>query len=73
VSTPLPVTLDLHRGQALDCYLEHLAEANGITTAQLLTVVRGGGGPGATRFLLLYAPGATVRRLACVTRLEPER
>jgi len=71
VSTPLPVTLALHRGQALDCYLEHLAEANGITTAQLLTVVRGGGGPGATRFLLLYAPGATVRRLACVTRLEP--
>ena len=71
MSTPLPVTLDLHRGQALDCYLEHLAEANGITTAQLLTVVRGGGGPGATRFLLLYAPGATVRRLACVTRLEP--
>ncbi len=34
MSTPLPVTLDLHPGQALDCYLEHLAEANGITTAQ---------------------------------------
>jgi len=45
VSPPLPVTLDLRPGQALDCYLEHLAEANGMSTAGLLTLVRGGGDP----------------------------
>ncbi len=71
MSQPLPVTLDLRPGQALDCYLEHLAEANGITTAGLLHVVRGNGGPGATRYLMLHAATATVGRLACVARLHP--
>jgi len=71
VSPPLPVTLDLRPGQALDCYLEHLAEANGMSTAGLLTLVRGGGGSSTTRFLMLHPPATTTRRLACVARLEP--
>jgi len=73
VSRPLPVTLDLTPGQALDCYLEHLAEANGMSTAGLLTLVRGGGGASATRFLMLHPAGPTTRRLACVARLHPPR
>jgi len=71
VSRPLPVTLDLRPGQALDCYLEHLAEANGLTTAGLLSLVRGGGGASATRFLMLHPTGTTTRRLARVARLAP--
>ena len=71
MSPPLPVTLDLRPGQALDCYLEHLAEANGMSTAGLLTLVRGGGGSSTTRFLMLHPPATTTRRLACVARLEP--
>jgi len=71
VSRPLPVTLDLRPGQALDCYLEHLAEANGLSTAGLLSLVRGGCGSSATRFLMLHPTGATTRRLACVARLAP--
>ncbi len=69
MSTPLPVTLDLCAGQALDCYLEHLAEANGMTTAQLLTVVRGERGHSTTRFLMLHPTRTATTRLACMARL----
>jgi len=69
MSQPLPVTLDLRPGQALDCYLEHLAEANGMTTAQLLTVVRGERGHSTTRFLMLHPTRTATTRLACMARL----
>lgn len=36
----LPTRIPMHPGQALDCYLEHLAAANGYETSDLIAVLR---------------------------------
>jgi len=64
----LPVTLTPHEGQALDCYLEHLAAANGMTTAALTTAL---GGRAVTPVVGLLAPSRPVaRRLTELTGLR---
>ncbi len=45
----LPVRVRPRPGQALDSYLEHLADVNQLTTAQLIGLLRAGGAP--TRYL----------------------
>ena len=65
----LPVTLTPQPGQALDCYLEHVAAANGMTTAALTTAL---GGRAVTPVVGLLAPSRLVtRRLADLTGLAP--
>ena len=65
----LPVTITPHPGQALDCYLEHLAAANGMTTAALTTAL---GGRAVTPVVGLLAPSRLVtRRLTELTGLRP--
>ena len=64
----LPVTITPHPGQALDCYLEHLAAANGMTTAALTTAL---GGRAVTPVVGLLAPSRPVaRRLTELTGLR---
>lgn len=66
----LPVTLTPHPGQALDCYLEHLAAANGITTAAITTAL---GGRAVTPVVGLLAPSWPVaRRLTDLTGMAQE-
>lgn len=71
MSSRLPVTLAPHPGQALDCYLEHLAAANGMTAAALTTAL---GGRAVTPVVGLLAPSRLVtRRLTELTGLCPAR
>jgi len=70
VTARLPVTLTPHAGQALDCYLEHLAAANGMTTAAITTAL---GGRAVTPVVGLLAPSRPVtRRLTQLTGMGPE-
>jgi len=70
VSRPLPVTISPRPGESIESWLEHLADANGLTTAQLLTLVRV---PGAgTRYLTLAPTHGTVTRLAALARVHPD-
>ncbi len=50
-------------GEAIDSWLERLADANGLTTATLLNLIRGDGDV-STRFLSLAPAPATVARVA---------
>jgi len=65
----LPVTLTPPEGQALDCYLEHLAAANGMTTAALTAAL---GRRAVTPVVGLLAPSRPVaRRLTELTGMAP--
>lgn len=67
---PLPVHVDYRPGQALDSYLEGVADANHISPAMLLTRLRGAGGQ--TRYLT-YAPAkATLAVASAMTGQVPE-
>ncbi|OFE18376.1 hypothetical protein BA895_12145 [Humibacillus sp. DSM 29435] len=61
----LPTTIDLRPGEALDGYLERVADVNYLTTAHLLTQVRARADT--TRFLMLAPSPATLRTLAAIT------
>lgn len=63
----LPVRPHLEPGQALDCYLEHLAEANLLTTAELTNLLRRSG---TTRHLTLMPSADTLTSLAEFTGLD---
>ena len=70
MSRPLPVTITPRPGESIESWLEHLADANGLTTAQLLTLVRGRGA--STRYLTLAPAHGTVTRLAALARVDPD-
>lgn len=66
----LPVSLAPRHGESIESWLEHLADANGLTTAQLLTHLRHAGV--GTRYLTLAPSPRTVHALAALARVTDE-
>ena len=62
----LPALVDLAPGEALDAYLERVADANYLTTARLIEMVRAGQGT-TTAYLMLAPTPATLERIANLT------
>ncbi|MDN5779297.1 MAG: TniQ family protein [Humibacillus sp.] len=67
---PLPVSVSPRKGESIESWLEHLADANGLSTAQLLTHVRGHGA--STRYLTLAPAPTTIATLATLARVTEE-
>jgi len=57
-------------GESIESWLEHLADANGLTTAQLLTAT--GRGRAGTRYLTLAPSPETITRLAALARVDEQ-
>jgi len=70
VSAPLPVSISPRPGESIESWLEHLADANGLTTAQLLTLLRRDGA--STRYLTLAPAPGTITHLAALARVDPD-
>jgi len=70
MTTALPVSVTPRPGESIESWLEHLADANGLTTAQLLTAT--GRGRASTRFLTLAPSPATITRLAALARVDEQ-
>ena len=70
MTTALPVSVVPRPGESIESWLEHLADANGLTTAQLLTAARRS--RGGTRYLTLAPSPETVARLAALARVDEE-
>lgn len=66
----LPVSVQPRAGQSIESWLEHLADANGLTTASLLRLVRDDTGSGRSRFLTLTPSPSMLARLAEVARVD---
>ena len=66
----LPVSLTPRTGESIESWLEHLADANGLTTAQLLTITRRRGV--GTRYLTLAPTPQTITRLAELARVDEQ-
>lgn len=66
---PLPVTVTPRPGESIESWLEHLADANGLHTAALLTLMKSR--PATTRFLTLAPSSEAVTCLARLTRVGP--
>ena len=62
----LPTLVNLAPGEALDAYLERVADANYLTTARLIEMVRAGHGS-TTAYLMLAPTPATLKRIAHLT------
>ncbi|WP_286930669.1 MULTISPECIES: TniQ family protein [Aeromicrobium] len=69
----LPVTIHPTEGQGLDCYLEHLADANGMTTAALLKLLTPSTGSAGRRFLMINPQPELTARLTELSGIEGER
>ena len=68
MTTALPVSVTPRPGESIESWLEHLAAANGLTTAQLLTATsRGRTG---NRYLTLAPAPETITRLAALARVD---
>lgn len=65
VPVRLPARPRLRAGQALDCYLEHLADANHLTPAQVVKTLRRSAGT--TRYLMLAPTPQMLVELANLT------
>jgi len=70
MTSALPVSVAPSPGESIESWLEHLADANGLTTAQLLTAT--GRGRAGTRFLTLAPSPATITRLAALARVDEQ-
>ena len=70
MSAPLPVSVTPRAGESIESWLEHLADANGLTTAQLLILIRGHGV--STRYLTLAPALGTITHLAALARVDPD-
>lgn len=64
----LPVSLPPRPDESVESWLEHLADANGLTTAQLLTTIRRTGAN--TRYLTLAPSPEAIARLAALARVD---
>ena len=69
--SPLPVRLVPRPGQALDSYLEHLADANQLSTTQLMTHLRATS-TAPTRYLALAPDPAVLATIAGLAGLRRE-
>ena len=70
MSALLPVSVTPRTGESLESWLEHLADVNGLTTAQLLILIRGHGV--STRYLTLAPALGTITHLAALARVDPD-
>jgi len=70
MTAALPVSLAPRPGESIESWLEHLADANGLTTAQLLTTT--GRGRIGTRYLTLAPSSETITRLAALARVDEQ-
>jgi hypothetical protein len=68
MTSALPVSVAAQLGESIESWLEHLAEANGLTTAQLLAAT--GRGRAGTRYLTLAPSLETISRLAAFARVD---
>ncbi|MBK7721739.1 MAG: TniQ family protein [Austwickia sp.] len=66
----LPVSVTPRPGESIESWLEHLADANGLTTAQLLNAT--GRGRAGTRYLTLAPSPETIARLAALARVDEQ-
>ena len=66
----LPIAMPPRPGESIESWLEHLADANGITTAQLLKATAGG--HAGNRYLTLAPSPETVARLARLARVDEQ-
>ncbi|CCH73891.1 conserved hypothetical protein [Nostocoides australiense Ben110] len=67
--TYLPTLVDLAPGEALDAYLERVADANYLATARLIEMVRAGHDT-TTAYLMLAPTSVTLERIARLTGAE---
>ena len=65
----LPVSVAPRRGESIESWLEHLADANGLSTAQLLATTRKAG---STRYLTLAPSPQAAARLAMLARITEQ-
>jgi len=70
MTAALPVSVAPRPGESIESWLEHLADANGLTTAQLLNAA--GRGRAGTRYLTLAPSPATIARLAALARVDEQ-
>jgi hypothetical protein len=70
MTSALPVSVTPRPGESIESWLEHLADANGLTTAQLLGAT--GRGRAGTRFLTLAPSPETITRLASLARVDEQ-
>ena len=68
MTAALPVSVTPRAGESIESWLEHLADANGLTTAQLLSAT--GMGRAGTRYLTLAPSPETIIRLADHARVD---
>lgn len=68
MTAALPVSVTPRAGESIESWLEHLADANGLTTAQLLSAT--GMGRAGTRYLTLAPSPETLIRLADLARVD---
>ena len=68
MTAALPVSVTPRPGESIESWLEHLADANGLTTAQLLGAT--GRGRAGTLYLTLAPSVETVTRLAALARVD---
>ena len=64
----LPISVPPRPDESVESWLEHLADANGLTTAQLLATIRRTGAT--TRYLTLAPSPETIARLAALARVD---
>lgn len=67
IASPLPISVSPRDGESIESWLEHLADANGLTTAQLLNHLHSSGAN--TRYLTLAPAPATIATLAALARI----
>jgi len=70
MTAALPVSVTPRPGESIESWLEHLADANGLATAQLLTAT--GRGRAGTRYLTLAPSPETITRLAALARVDEQ-
>ncbi len=70
MTATLPVSVTPRPGESIESWLEHLADANGLTTAQLLGAA--GRGRAGTRFLTLAPSPTTITRIAALARVDEQ-
>ena len=68
MTAALPVSVTPHPGESIESWLEHLADANGLTTAQLLGAT--GRGRAGNRYRTLAPSPETITRLADLARVD---
>ena len=68
MNAALPISVPPRPEESVESWLEHLADANGLTTAQLLATIRRTGAT--TRYLTLAPSPETIARVAALARVD---